>query len=174
MRGEAGRAETNLAARFLWRANVLDVAASKRPPAPDDPRALRVTELFAEALEGSGCVVDRMSCHTANQGWIWFSEPRGLVYKATHAVVDLYVKDFGSNLSLETVTRSLDGRLPAGFAVAQDTVPNTVLRAQMPKPLNPVTALTPEGAVRDRETLDAAVAACREALRWLDGGGRWS
>ena len=171
LRGEAATVDTRLGARLRWRADAFEITAPKRAPAPDDPRAVRFTELFAEAVESPTCVVDRMSCHTANQGWIWFKVPTALGYKAIHAVVDLYVKDLGADLGREAVARRLDGHLPASFVVDQDTVPNTVLRARLPRTLNPVTATTPGGAIADRETFDAAVRACREAVRWLDGGG---
>jgi hypothetical protein len=171
LQAEATRVDPSLGARLSWRANAVAVLATKRPLAVDHPWAVRFTELFAEAVETQSCVVDRLSCHTANQGWIWFRMPPALGYKAIHGVVDLYVKDIGRDLGYEAITQRLEKRCPAGFSVAQDTVPNTVLRARVPRPLDPVTAFTPEGKIADRETFDAAVGACREAVRWLGSGG---
>lgn len=170
-RAEAAGAGSALAKRLLWRADAVAVLAIKRPVAPDNPWAVLFTDLFSKAVETTGCVVDRLSCHTANQGWIWFHVPRALGYKATHGVVDLYAKDIGLNLGHEAATRVLDGRCPSGFEVARDTVPNTVLRAQMPRRLDPVTAFNPDGEIDDYETFDAAVRACQEAVRWLGAEG---
>lgn len=161
-----------LAPRLEWRANMFDIAAKRRIAAPEDPRAVRFTDLFAEAVEAPpDCIVDRSSCHTANQGWIWFKQHPALGFKAIHGFVDVYVKDLGSNLGRETVADRLEGRLPAGFVVAEDTVPNTVLRAQMPRKLDPVAAFTAEGNIADPETFEAATRACREVIRWLRMGG---
>lgn len=171
LRVEAATADTWLAARLRWRAGALDVLASQRPPAIDDPQAVRFTALFADTIEVLGCIVDRRSCHTANQGWIWFTKPSALGYKATHGLVDLYVKDIGVDVGRDAVARCLAGRLPVGFEVAQDTVPNTVLRARMPRRLNPADAYTSAEEIADPETFDAAVGSCREAVLWLDAGG---
>lgn len=171
LRLEATRLDPSLGARLSWRADALAVLATERPIAVDHPWAVRFTELFAEAVETEDCIVDRMSCHTANQGWIWFRRPPALGYKAIHGVVDLYVKNIGRDAGYEAIAQRLEGHCPAGFSVARDTVPNTVLRARMPRPLDPATAFTPEGEIADRETFDAAVHACTEAVRWLGTGG---
>lgn len=168
LRDSAVTTSRELAARLRWRADALEVIAAARPPAIDDERAVRFTTMFAEAVgEGPGCVVDRLSCHTAQQGWIWFREPKALGYKVIHGMVDLYVKDVAPDPGAETVAQHLAGRLPIGFIVDKDTKGNTVLRARVDRPVNPITAFGPDGGLLDPITFAAAAAASREAARWL-------
>lgn len=168
LREQKAGAEPRLAARLAWRAGALDVIATAKGPAADDARAVRFTALFTAALgELPGCVVDPLSCHTANQGWIWFREPEALGYKAIHGFVDLYIKYIAPDPGPGEVARLLAGQLPPGFVVDRDTADNAVLRARVPRPMNPISAFGPDGELVDKETFEAAVAACQTAVRWL-------
>lgn len=166
-------------ARLLWRATMLEqLMTRRRTPAPEHPPTVAFTRFCVDWLleHESAALPSPASCRTVNQGWLYFTQPSGLMYKASgwghpkQATVDLYLKYlgyFGDHTQAEADLR----KLPAldGFRLDADTQDNLVLRfdcAVVP----PAEGLPPEGSERRARVVEA-LEACDRAAVWVSRNG---
>jgi hypothetical protein len=164
--------------RARWRAQLLEelIRPRSQTPVSGDPSTIAFTEFCTAWLaeRAPAAVPNPRSCYTAGQGWLWFTSPRGLGYKACgwarkpRAAVDLYVGEHGFDGTAEELQRLVDAiGLPEGFVVTSDTAksPNVVLRYECDKVLPSAWPTEPDG---DTETSDvAALEACAAITLWL-------
>lgn len=164
--------------RARWRAQVLEELIRPRSQTPviGDPNTIAFTEFCTAWLAecAPAVVPNPRTCYTAGQGWLCFTTPRGLGYKACgwakkpHAAVDLYVSEHGFDGTAEALQRLVDHiGLPDGFVVTTDTAktPNVVLRYECDKILPSEWPTEPYG---DIETpVIAALEACAAITLWL-------
>lgn len=161
------------ARRLSWRADLLDELAKPRltGAALDHQPTIEFRDHCISwlAKQESSAVISPSSLHTENQGWLWFTYPRDLGYKASTGFVDLYVEPNGYRGSAEELTVLLAARpLPDGFKVATDTSKrkNVVLR-------HPVERIDPAlGVPAERAALAEALEACRRIVAWFEDGGK--
>ena len=164
--------------RARWRAQVLEelIRPRSQTPVTGDPNTIAFTEFCTAWLteRAPAVVPNPRSCYTAGQGWLWFTTPRGLGYKASgwarkpRAAVDLYVGEHRFDGTAEELQRLVDHiGLPEGFVVTTDTAktPNVVLRYECDKILPSEWPTEPDG---DTESpVIAALEACAAITLWL-------
>lgn len=156
--------------RLRWRAQLLRnmaVRPTDAPPKPDHPPTVAFTTFCAEwlAAHAPAAIPNRNSLRTAGNGWLWFKQPKGLGYKCSHGIVDLYVADEGFQGTLQDLSAFIERRpTPPGFAAATDTKGNPVLRWSG-TPLDPA-----GGLPQDRAAL---IDALELAAPLWSGDGRW-
>lgn len=163
--------------RARWRAQILDelIRPRSQTPVTGDPNTMAFTEFCTAWLSehAPAAVPNPRSCYTAGQGWLWFTAPRGLGYKACgwarkpRAAVDLYVGEHGFAGTADDLQRLVDEvGVPEGFGVATDTakVPNVVLRYECDTVLPSAWPTEPDA---DEAPVVAALEACAAITRWL-------
>lgn len=164
--------------RARWRAQVLEelIRPRSQTPVRGDPSTIAFTEFCTAWLaeRAPAAVPNPRSCYTAGQGWLWFTNPRGLGYKACgwarkpRAAVDLYVGEHGFDGTAEELQRLVDAiGLPEGFVVTSDTakVPNVVLRYECDKVLPSAWPTEPDGVTET--AVVGALEACAAITVWL-------
>lgn len=160
--------------RRRWRAALLRELIDRPPPTPDDPGTVDFTSFCAEWLASVGSPVQpaERSLRTRGQGWLWFTWPRGLGYKATgwakkdRAAVDLYLKDHGFTGDLDALARLLDDAPgPEHFSPATDTAGNVVLRFDCDV-VAPEEGRPQRGSVRETSVVEA-LEACVRVGQWV-------
>jgi hypothetical protein len=163
LREQANGAGDALARRLRWRANLLS-ALCEHTSKPDHPPTVAFTTLCAEwlATNAPAAIADTKSLRTAGTGWLYFAQPKGLIYKVTHGRVDVYVSNEGFAGGAEDLRGLVtSGGAPDGFVAAEDSKSNVVLRWTG-------TPLTPSrGIPEDRTPLISALEACRRATDWI-------
>lgn len=164
---ESGGEGTGDQERRRWRAALLRSLA-RRPDRgaspPDHPPTVAFTAFCTQWLaeHAPGALPNPRMLHTEKQGWLWFSQPSGLAYKASHGFVDLYVEYHGFIGSVEDLQALVDDvGGPAEFVVATDTSGNTLLRWKG------VAVAPSEGPPGDPADVVAALRACADATAWI-------
>jgi hypothetical protein len=137
---QATSAQGQLATRLQWRARLLRqlCVPAARAPKPDHPPTVEFTNFCVRWLaeHEPRAVPEPKSLRTAGSGWLWFTSPRGLVYKAAHGRVDLYVGELGFTGTVDDLAAAVAaGWGPEGFDAATDTAGNPVLRFEHPDTL---------------------------------------
>lgn len=163
-------ASTQDRVRLEWRAGLLDALATRPRPgtALDHPPTIAFRDYCVKWLDDAGSTAHPQlsSLHTENQGWLWFSHPKDLGFKATSGNIDLYaaVNGFaGTGKELEAHLAAVP--LPAEFPVATDTAHNVVIRRGCPR------FDTAAGVPQDTASLNEALAPCARITQWYEGGG---
>lgn len=160
------------AARVQWRAQLLLALAEPRERSTplDHAPTIAFRDYCVEwlAKHGSSAEPSLTTLHTAGQGWLWFSHPKDLGFKASSGNIDLYVASNGFEGDADGLRAALSAHpLPAGFEVATDTSirRNLVLRLTCPR------FATGAGVPDDPTELDEALNACLRITAWFDDGG---
>ncbi len=175
---DAANSQTTGASRRQWRASLLE-ELMRRPTrlvVPDDEPTVAFTSFCATWFADHGGVAppNERTCRTAGTGWLWFSSPRGLGYKASAwvrqdvAAVDLYVAGHGFTGDLDDFVRLLQKLPPlTGFVPTTDTAkkPNVVLRYTCAK-VSPGDGKPELESERCASVIDA-LEACQGAAEWI-------
>lgn len=169
---EQAKEEPASARRLEWRAALLLRLAA---PAhgmikPDHPPTVAFARYCVDwlAARDTDVVADAESLRTAGSGWLYFTEPSGLVYKVFHGRVDLYVGDLGYTGTPEKLAEEVArGWRPEGFHATKDTKGNPVLRAENPS----WKWVTSNGVPPDTSIIDAALEATAVAAHWVRSQG---
>jgi hypothetical protein len=154
--------------RLRWRAELLRQLC--RPtgyvPKPDHPPTVAFTAFCTDwlAAHEPRAVPNAKSLRTNGSGWLWFTSPSGLVYKAAHGRVDLYVTEHGFKGTAEDLAAAVAGGwAPDGFTAAVDTSGNPVLRFEHPG----IKAYSQDGVPSDVSGVVMALTAVVTAVRWV-------
>lgn len=156
--------------RLKWRADLLCALAAPRRAgtAIDHLPTIDFRDYCVRWLAevDSACDPQLLSLHTENQGWLWFSHPKDLGFKATHGRIDLYAAVNGFKGTAEELRDyAAEVALPSGFAVARDTSGNVVIRYECAR------FETAAGTPAVTMSLDEALDACVRITKWFDEGG---
>jgi hypothetical protein len=159
--------------RLQWRAAMLQqLMTRRRAPTPAHPPTVAFTKYCVDWLleHGSEALPNPASCRTVNQGWLYFTQPPELMYKAQgwghpkQGAVDLYLKYidyFGDRAQAERDLRDLPSL--EGFDLDVDTQDNVVLRF----PCAVVApAQGPPASPEQQEKVIKALEACGRAATW--------
>jgi hypothetical protein len=155
-----------LASRLRWRVKLLRDLCTRGPRsfAPDDPTMLALKQFCLDWLtqRAPEAVVSPGGMRARASGWLRFQQPRGLIYKSQHGIVDLYVAQRGFPGTLEDLEEIVDGGgIPVGFVAATDSGNNIVLRwVGEPIPIS-------EGVPADTGPLIEGLEASARAVRWV-------
>jgi hypothetical protein len=107
---------------------------------------------------------DANSLRTKGSGWLYFASPSGLIYKASHGRVDLYVARQGFMGTAEDLAKAVaSGWGPEGFVAAVDTKGNPVLRFEDPS----MVVYSQDGVPQDFTGVVMALNAVATAVRWI-------
>jgi len=166
--GQAESAEGRWANRLRWRARLLRqlCVPTAYVPKPDDPPTVAFTNFCVTwlATREPRAIPDAKSLRTKGNGWLWFTSPSGLVYKAAHGRVDLYVGEHGFRGTADDLASAVAaGWAPEGFTAAVDTSGNPVLRFEHPGTI----AYSQDGVPQDVKGVVIALTAVVAAVRWI-------
>jgi hypothetical protein len=156
------------AMRLRWRAALLRQLCTRVVPEmkPDHPPTVAFVGFCVDWLRKREprAVPDTKSLRTQGGGWLYFTSPRGLVYKVSHGRVDLYVGRRGFQGTAEDLAAAVaSGWGPEGFGAAVDTKGNPVLRYENPDTI----WMTGDGVPPDTSGVEKALAAVVVAARWI-------
>lgn len=170
---QANSGEDQWATRLRWRGKVLRqlCVPTSRVRKPDHPPTVAFTTFCSDWIVAREprAVPNVDSLRTKGNGWLWFTSPVGLVYKASHGRVDLYVGEHGfKGTADDLATAVAAGWGPEGFAAAVDTSGNPVLRFEHPDAL----VYSQDGVPRNLTGVVTALAAAVTAVRWVASHGR--
>lgn len=164
--------EATGARRLRWRAALLRQLCQR--PAyvakPDHPPTVAFTAYCVQWLaeHEPRAMVDAKSLRTQGSGWLWFTSPSGLVYKASNGRVDLYVSEHGFAGTADDLAAAVaTGWGPEDFVAAADTSGNPVLRFEHPD----AKFHSQDGVPADRQGLLLALNAAASAVRWVSEQG---
>jgi ketol-acid reductoisomerase len=135
-------------------------------PKPDHPPTVAFTRFCVQWLaeREPRAVPNANSLHTKGNGWLWFTSPSRLVYKAAHGRVDLYVGEHGFKGTADDLASAVAaGWGPESFAAAVDTSGNPVLRFEHPRTM----VYSQDGVPEDVTGVIIALKAVITAVRWL-------
>lgn len=154
--------------RLRWRPELLRQLC--RPTGhvlkPDHPPTVAFTAFCSDwlAAHEPRAVPNTKALRTKGNGWLWFTSPSGLVYKASHGRVDLYVTEHGFKGTAEDLATAVAGGWgPDHFVAAVDTSGNPVLRFEHPD----TKVYSQDGVPSDVSGVVMALAAVVTAVRWV-------
>lgn len=170
---QAKSAEGQWAARLLWRARLLRqlCVPTGYVPKPDHPPTVAFTNFCVEwlAAHEPRAGPDPNSLRTKGSGWLYFTSPSGLIYKAAHGRVDLYVGKHGFQGTVDDLASAVaTGWGPEDFFAATDTKGNPVLRFEHPDAV----VYSQEGVPQDVTGVVMALKAVVIAVGWIADQGK--
>jgi hypothetical protein len=165
---QAKAVEGQLASRLRWRAQLLRqlCVSTRYVPKPDHPPTVAFTTFCVKwlAVREPRAVPDASSLRTAGSGWLFFTTPSALVYKASHGRVDLYVGKCGFKGTADHLASAVAAGWGAeGFAAAVDTSGNPVLRFEH----KDAVVYSQDGVPEDPTGVELALNAVVIAVRWI-------
>lgn len=165
---QATRADGQFADRLRWRAQLLRQLCVRTGPdlKPPHPPTVAFTTFCVEWLAANEPQAgpDANSLRTKGSGWLYFASPSGLIYKASHGRVDLYVARQGFMGTAEDLAKAVaSGWGPEGFVAAVDTKGNPVLRFEDPS----MVVYSQDGVPQDVTGVVMALNAVATAVRWI-------
>ena len=159
---QADNADAALGRRLKWRSNRLTRLESTRRSAPADyPPTIALRDYLVERLtEADPLIEPRLSSmRTSHTTWLYMNQPEALLFKVSHDLVDIYVRD------LEHPECSV-GQLPEGFIPSEDSSGNHVIRfgSGVRRTIDEI--WTDQGPT-EPDRLRELVAACARAAEWI-------
>lgn len=169
---QAGSGEDQWSLRLRWRAAVLRRLCRRTIPfsKPDHLPTVAFTKFCTDWLAAHEplAVANANMLRTAGNGWLYFTSPSGLIYKANNGCVDLYVADHGYTGTIDDLEAAVTtGWGPDRFVAAVDTKGNPVLRFEDPD----IRAISQDGVPADTSGVEQALTAVVTAVRWLTDHG---
>ena len=168
---EAG-GDAGLAARLRWRSQrLVRLDEGRRSAAVDHNPTIAVRNYIIGGLTTAGAVCEPQasSMHTAHQGWLYFLDPKALLYKVAHGTVDVYLREIWPDDEARQSDIHASGAGPVGFAAAADTKNNLIFSKRLRSEGQPRWRIA-EYLQLDQDRLfelDSGVRACVEAIDWI-------
>ncbi len=165
---QARVADGQYADRLRWRARLLRQLCIRTGPdlKPPHPPTVAFTTFCVNwlAAHEPQAGPDANSLRTKGSGWLYFDSPSGLIYKASHGRVDLYVAKHGFRGTVEDLVDAVaSGWGPEGFLAAVDSKGNPVLRFEHPS----MVVYSQDGVPQDVTGVVMALNAAATAVRWV-------
>ena len=161
---QADKVDPALGRRLKWRSNRLTRLESTRRSVPADyASTIALRDYLVERLaEADPSIEPRLSSmRTSHTTWLYMNQPEALLFKVSHDLVDIYVRD------LEHPGCAL-GELPDGFVSSEDSSGNHVIRFGTGI-RRTIDEIWTDSGPMETERLDELVAACARAAEWIRG-----
>jgi hypothetical protein len=169
--GESGN-DASLAARLRWRSQrLVRLDEGRRSAGVDNQQMIDVRDYIIDRLAATGSTGEPLasSMHTANQGWLYFRDPKAVLYKVAHGTVDIYLRDVWPDDETRQSQAHAEAIGPEGFEATEDTVHNLVFSKRLRPEDEPRWRIAEDDGISDerRRELDAGVKACHDAIAWV-------
>jgi hypothetical protein len=164
---DAERADPEVARRLRWRADrLVSIRQSTRVAAPDDGETIAMRDWIIDRLARAepSARPNAASMRTKFGGWLYFDDPKCLIYKLYHGYVDIYLRDIWPNDPEKQTLVHQSGDLPEGFTSEFDTKKNLILRSVVHRAMRRGDVDLSDPA--DVADLEQGVAACAAAVKW--------
>jgi len=137
----------------------------------DNHQTIAVRDYIIDRLAIAGADGEPMasSMHTANQGWLFFRDPKAVLYKVAHGTVDVYLRDVWPGDAARQARVHAEAAGPDGFETSEDTKHNLVFSKRLRPEGEPRWRIAEDDCISDarRNELDAGINACRDAITWF-------
>ena len=164
---DAKTASPEVARRLRWRADrLVSIRQSTRVTAPDDDETVALRDWIINRLEEVEPSVrpNAASMRTKSGGWLYFDDPKCLIYKLYHGYVDVYLRDIWPDDPGKQTEVHESSDLPEGFAADLDSKKNLIVRQIVHRSMRRGDIDLTKPA--DLADLERGVAACATAVQW--------
>jgi hypothetical protein len=164
---DAKTADPEVARRLRWRADrLVSIRQPTRIPAPDDQETIAVRDWIIYRLNElePSARPNAASMRTKNTGWLYFDDPKCVIYKLYHGYVDVYLRDIWPDDPEKQTEVHESSDLPEGFSAELDSKKNLIARKIVHRAMRPGDVDLSKPA--DVVDLERGVAACANAVRW--------